>query len=239
MFSDDHRFDASTRRKKDSHKEEVLAEFLDKYFYPKVSKRVIRTLNERDPQLKGIDTMFDYNGFNYVCDEKGATSERYYNKNLPNYRELRSYCLECYQLPKLSDEFIHGWFLNPSKETNSYLFVWITDAKGGLWKGYNDIYEVDCVLVRDSKIKSFLEKIHHLTREDIEEVCEELKTTDLTYTYKNNIKFNKLYKYAECPINMQVYKEDFIDISDLAVNIIAKDNKLKYTEYKRGVRYNI
>lgn len=74
----------SILRDGDERGEKIVSEFLDKHFY--IECEDFHRVVDKVQQIKGVDTTFVKNGFQYVCDEKAAL--KYVNKNLQTFLML-------------------------------------------------------------------------------------------------------------------------------------------------------
>ena len=166
-------------------------------------------VNDRDRQVAGIDTIFDFNDNHYVCDEKAAI--RYINKNLKTFAfELsflnRSGCLT------------DGWLLSDKKVNNSFLLVWIDKAKKDIIESSDDIEVAQLCLVRRDAILEHLDSlgwsIENLSRKDMEIRSDE--DCYLGDIYKDHVKFSYSWKLFEKPINVLLPRKKLVEISDFS-----------------------
>ena len=95
----------STLRKSDENGERIVANFLDKKFYEKHTTNFER-VNRKEEQIKGIDTIFKYDGETFLCDEKAAIQ---YRNN-----DLQTFSLELSFLNRRND-INNGWLLDTNK----------------------------------------------------------------------------------------------------------------------------
>ena len=72
-----------SHRKRDSHVEKQVGDFLDCYFYPKIVKDFIR-YTDKDNQLIGMDVCFSIDNYKkLIVDEKAAS--HYINQDIPTF----------------------------------------------------------------------------------------------------------------------------------------------------------
>lgn len=137
------------KEKQDIQGESAVHDFLKKHFYNEVKNLI--EVNEKNTQLKGIDTIFEYNGFEYKCDEKAALDFTNEQKG----RKLNTFCLELSFLSR-SDYRMEGWFVNESLENNSYLFVWVDKSDENVIHNASEIREAEIALVLKQDIYDYL-----------------------------------------------------------------------------------
>lgn len=198
----------SPLRKQDEEMTDIVNGFLDEMFYARKCENFER-VNDRERQVVGIDTIFDFNGNHYACDEKAAI--RYINKNLKTFAfELsflnRSGCLT------------DGWLLSDKKVNNSFLLVWIDKAKKDIIESSDDIEVAQLCLVRRDAILEHLDSlgwsIENLSRKDMEiRSGEDCCLGDI---YKDHVKFSYSRKLFEKPINVLLPREKLVEISDFS-----------------------
>lgn len=103
----------SILRDGDERGEKIVSEFLDKHFY--IECEDFHRVVDKVQQIKGVDTTFVKNGFQYVCDEKAAL--KYVNKNLQTFSMELSFF-------NAADNISIGWLLDSNKINNSFLPVY-------------------------------------------------------------------------------------------------------------------
>lgn len=94
----------SILRDGDERGEKIVSEFLDKHFY--IECEDFHRVVDKVQQIKGVDTTFVKNGFQYVCDEKAAL--KYVNKNLQTFSMELSFF-------NAADNISIGWLLDSNK----------------------------------------------------------------------------------------------------------------------------
>jgi len=137
------------KEKQDIQGESAVHDFLKKHFYTDVKNLI--EVNEKNTQLKGIDTIFEYNGFEYKCDEKAALDFTNEQKG----RKLNTFCLELSFLSR-RDYRMDGWFVNERLENNSYLFVWVDKSDENVIHNASEIREAEIALVLKQDIYDYL-----------------------------------------------------------------------------------
>lgn len=138
----------STLRKSDENGERIVANFLDEKFYEKHTTNFER-VNRKEEQIKGIDTIFKYNGETFLCDEKAAI--QYRNK------DLQTFSLELSFLNRRND-INNGWLLDTNKINDSFLFCWLNKTKEP-FNSKEDIEELEIALVSRNRILDYLEEL--------------------------------------------------------------------------------
>ena len=203
---------ASERRKIDENNERIVAEFLKKEFYDKYTTNY-RHCDTKSEQVSGIDTIFDIGDKHYECDEKAATS--YINKGLNTFILELSF-LDRYERRRT------GWFLDSTKINNSYLFVWIDNAKNDILESVDDILDCEIALVKKDAIWNYFNSIG-LTNEMIENKVDEILTYDNFNNRLKGVKFCYSDRLFEKPINIILKRSEYIAISDFHVRITIED----------------
>ena len=140
-------------RQQDMAAESVIAEYLDRYFYPTIMPLVQCSWSrarEKDLQLKGVDVQVMLpNGCIVNIDEKAQVD--YLKDPLPTF--------------VLELEFIDaknghrkGWFLDDGLSTGVYLFVWPRADVDKSCLAIEDIKFCECMMVPKAKIQLALEE---------------------------------------------------------------------------------
>ncbi len=131
----------------DLGQEKILAEYLDK-IYAKKELDFKRT-NDLDLQLQGIDIIINFNGKEYLIDEKAQL--HYLNADLPTFT---------FELSYLKNGILKdGWLFDPSKKTHYYFLItgiFLKDDKEELAHA-DDIKNIKITSVNRNKL------IEHLT----------------------------------------------------------------------------
>lgn len=205
----------------DKKVEREVAAFLDEYLYSNAEffKEFIRT-DTRDEQLSGSDLLLstpDGKLNHSIVDEKAAID--YANK------DLKTFSLELSSKGKYGKINI-GWFLDKSKKTEYYLFVWILKADLPKIDGTDkddtnkitkdNIRKLEYALVKKSDIIKFLEE-NGWTLEKISKQNDEIRKMRgvKRYDFVNGVTFRYTARKPEKPINILLKKETYINISTL------------------------
>lgn len=123
-------------RGQDEKKSDHAHKMLERVFYvPETTG--YKGIDDKETQVKGVDSIFTYNGKTYHCDEKAPV--RWVQKN------LRTFSMELSFIDR-SNKLADGWFIKDGVETDSYLLMW-----------FDDDYEV--ALVNKSDIRDYLERL--------------------------------------------------------------------------------
>lgn len=202
-------------RIEDERKEQVVNAFLEEIFYNVETVNYVKK-TDKESQVKGIDTTFTFDGRNYLCDEKAAVN--YVNRDF----KLNTFCLELSALNKLGKEFM-GWFLDPKKENDSYIFVWLDKARSSKLVAPGDIYRAEMALVSRIKLIELLFS-RGLTEQRVYEIMKgfredknfgtEYGPHKNRYVIQNGIKFTFSPSLKEKPINLLIGREDLKSIAD-------------------------
>ena len=125
------------RRRSDETRSDHAHEMLERVFYgPKTTD--YHGIYDKETQVKGVDSIFTYNGQEYHCDEKAAV----------NYvaKGLQTFSLELSFIDR-ANKTVTGWLLKEDNATDSYIFMWFD----------KDDYEI--ALVEKPKIISYLSSL--------------------------------------------------------------------------------
>lgn len=226
-LSDDYKI----RRKKDEKGEKVIADYLDRYFYPQWVTTITRN-HDDDTQKAGKDlTVTDTKGINYVIDEKAAIC--YANK------PLKTFANEITSINTIGKEY-RGWLLSHTIN-DYYVYVWIPQCKTtGEVKSVEDIIEVDVALVKKQDLYNWFNE-KKITGSKLLKVSDELRRVtkmgiDDWWHYVSNCTNQSVntngYKYhinngtQENSVNILISKDILMNtIASYSVNI--KNGKLK------------
>jgi hypothetical protein len=198
-------------REYDEHCEQIMSQFLDKYFYNAINPTSFERVQDKERQVKGIDVVMEINDKTYSIDEKAAI--RYTNG-------LKTFALE---LSFLNRKGIlqEGWLTDERKINDYFVFVWINKIEDTLIKNISSLKDIDVALVSKNKIMEHLESIGW-TKDN-------LKTKDNKIRNENDKKFGNIntngckFSYSdrlfEKPINILLPKETYINIAEIYKNI--------------------
>lgn len=203
----------ATKREEDERKEQVVSEFLNEIFYSKDTINY-KKVSDRDSQLKGIDATFTFEGSNYICDEKAAVD--YVNRDF----KLNTFCLELSFLDRIGKER-WGWFMDPRKENDSYLFVWIDKARTSELIATRDIYRAEIALVSRARLLELIFS-RGFTEPTFFDTIKLLRDGGgIPYgphgnraVYSHGFKFTISPSLREQPVNMLISRDDLKAISD-------------------------
>lgn len=200
----------SALRKSDENGERIVANFLDEKFYEKHTTNFER-VNRKEEQVKGIDTIFKYNGETFLCDEKAAI--QYRNK------DLQTFSLELSFLNRRND-INNGWLLDSNKINDSFLFCWLNKIKEP-FNSKGDIEELEIVLVSRNQILDYLEELGW-TASNLKIKDSKIRNNEKEYLgniRKDGIKFSKSFQLVEKPINILIPKDILIKISKIHLKL--------------------
>lgn len=198
-------------REYDEHCEQIMSQFLDKYFYNAINPTSFERVQDKGRQVKGIDVVMEINGNTYSIDEKAAI--RYTNG-------LKTFALE---LSFLNRKGIlqEGWLTDERKINDYFVFVWINKIEDTLIEDISSLKDIDVALVSKNKIMEYLESIGWTK--------DKLKNKDNQIRNENDKKFGNIntngckFSYSdrlfEKPINILLPKETYINIAEIYKNI--------------------
>jgi len=179
----------------DHQQEKYVTEFVNKYFFSKLSKNVI-VVDDNDLQLSGVDMIIN----DKYYDLKAQTN--YINDPRPTF------ILELLFFSKQGEKRC-GWFMNESLKTNYYVFIWIPNARTnqyGRLTSAEDIEEAEIMIIDRQKLHDYIFSI--ISLEDMRKTVTELLHTG--ERYKNvidGVKYCYSTQLDERPICLVVSKE--------------------------------
>lgn len=189
-----------SHRKRDSHVEKQVGDFLDCYFYPKIVRDFTR-YTDKVNQLIGMDVCFSIDNYKkLIVDEKAAS--HYINQDIPTFAFELSFLLP-------SKTEVLGWFIDTSKKTEYYFLMWIK-AKSHWDITKDDIQEISATLVSRKKIMDYLESISY-DRDKLIRANDKIRSTSLEGALaksKNySVYFYSSMKLSEQPINLIIKRK--------------------------------
>lgn len=200
-----------TFRESDNATEKAVSDFLDEYFYPKITSDWKR-YTDKATQMTGVDVSFSINQLtNILVDEKCLA--HYINKNIPT----AAFEIDFYSS---SGDLIEGWLFDINKITQYYLIIWIkANRDKNITK--NDITELDCLLLSRERLLKYLNS-ENINRDIIKEISKRIRATRLE---GHHDKDNKKPYYYYLTLRLQ----------ERPLNIVIRKNKLIELAYKRFI----
>ena len=199
-------------REYDEHCEKVMCDFLDENFYSKIDYTFFERVQDRERQIKGIDTIMNINGKEYKIDEKAAI--RYTNG-------LKTFALELSFLDR-GGNVRHGWLIDEKKINDYFVFVWINKIEGTHINDITSLKDIDVALVSKEKILIYLETLGW----DVDKLLvKDEKIRDgvdkkFGNIRENGCKFSYSDRLFEKPINILLPKETYFKIAEIHKRII-------------------
>ena len=198
-------------REYDEHCEQVMSQFLDKYFYNAINPTSFERVQDKERQVKGIDVVMEINDKTFSIDEKAAI--RYTNG-------LKTFALE---LSFLNRKGIlqEGWLTDERKINDYFVFVWINKIENILIRDISSFKDVDVALVSKNKIMEHLESIGW-TKDKLKTKDNQIRNendTNFGNINTNGCKFSYSDRLFEKPINILLPKETYINIAEIYKNI--------------------
>lgn len=202
--------DYKTRRTKDEKDEKIVAQYLDKYFYPNWTMTSTRC-TDKEMQCEGLDiTVVNSKGETITIDEKAAT--RWIGRNLPTFSH------EISSIDTAGREY-DGWLLNFNSASDYLLEVWIDDAKDTKLNDYTDITDATIALVPKKNIWNYLRK-NQISSRELKAVAEEMRTINKPYRYFKNFKITVQTNCQEHSANILISRNTIVNLlSSYAVRI--------------------
>jgi len=184
--------------KRDSKREKIVGDFLDKRFYDNEFESY-RRVRSRIDQLKGVDVKGIRNGEELLVDEKAATSWA--------HREINTFAFELSFL--IGEREYKGWFNNSDNklETTHWLLAW-PRAKNEEINSINDIQNAEIFLVKCEIIRNWINKMKMKETKTLDNVVTELRNdTDINQVIWSNLRIIISRKMNEQPINILIPKD--------------------------------
>ena len=198
---------AVTLRDSDNQTERAVAQFLDRYFYPKHATSFTR-YDDIINQMNGIDVSCTIGEVqNMLIDEKCVG--QYINQGLPTFAFELSFFT-------MGGQMIEGWLFDPQKRTQYYLLIWIWATRTEDIS-VDDITTLECILMSREKLLSYL-NAEGITRLRSTEIVREIRSTT-----KGGVHYKRLdrpYYYflttrlAEQPVNLVIRKSKLKELGE-------------------------
>jgi len=221
-------------RNQDMRAEQRLGEFMDDYFYSKLTAKdggdiSFKRMSDRDSQLQGIDVCIETAGRKMIIDEKASV---YYSNAM-----IPTFAFELDSIQRGHKEPVEGWFINDSLATEYYMLIWPNvkcSQVDGKWirRDIGDIRKedftiVEAMLIEKSDIRITLEHAGYSRNHLIEYAKRFRAMNEPVVTKKEeqvieNVKIMYSSQLAEKPINLVIRKELLRDLAK-AVYLISPD----------------
>lgn len=204
----------SALRPSDELKAGIVNDFLYDNFYSKFTTNYTY-YTDKPTQISGIDTTFDYLGNHYKCDEKAAV-------NWCNVR-LQTYAFELCSINR-RDDIQLGWFLDDTKETDSYMLIWLNETDNKELRSKDEIRELDMMVIRKGRLRGYLESIGY-GKDEMLENARKLRyemTGDRIDDKERGIQFRISRQLVETPVNIRLKKDVLWGLADCYYTFIQK-----------------
>jgi len=184
---------------RDSNRESIVAEFLDKFFYSE-NFRSFERIYSRKEQLAGMDVIvISDNNKKMIIDEKAATSWA--------HREIQTFAFEISFL--LDSKEIPGWFLNGTNRYRNthWLCVWPRTNSKEI-KELSDICSAEIVLINCKKVRRWMRNMASKERKSLESIEKRLRNDKyINQIYWSGLRVMLSRNLPEQPINILIPKE--------------------------------
>ena len=191
---------------RDSNRESIVAEFLDKFFYSE-NFRSFERIYSRKEQLAGIDVIvISNNNEKMIIDEKAATSWA--------HREIQTFAFEISFL--LDSKEIPGWFLNGTNRYRNthWLCVWPRTNSKEI-KELSDICSAEIVLINCKKVRRWMRNMASKEQKSLESIEKRLRNEkNINQIYWSGLRVMISRNLPEQPINILIPKEILKIISE-------------------------
>lgn len=191
-----------SNRSIDSRGEAAISVFLDKYFYPELTKvgdiNSFRRIYEKNAQKKGIDIILDDT---IALDEK---SQIYYIN-----KPLNTFIFEISFFYKESKGYIDGWFVSENNETQVYLFLWINEARTNEVNRLvaEDFTSVEAMFIEKKRVKEYISSLGFSDAKLAEYANKMRENSTTRMDINEDCHLTLSNKLEEKPINLVVNKE--------------------------------
>lgn len=222
---------SGSKRAEDMKAEEVLGEFLDRFFYTPLQKE-----NKDFAYFRKYDIQYQYNGVDvliergkkkFFIDEKAAL---YYSNMM-----IPTFAFEIESIQKENGVPVKGWFVNNSLNTTHYVLIWpnikceITENNLCIRKSlseikYSDFTIVEAMLISKKAISDYLESFG-FTDQKLVSYAKEIRQSGKEGKVEvdnDNLYFFYSKKIAEQPINLVVKKQILFSLAQ-KVYLISQD----------------
>ncbi len=227
-------------RNQDMRAEQVLAQFMDEYFYSHLRTKegvpVIYTrIEDRDSQISGVDVCIKVGDREILIDEKAAL---YYSNAM-----IPTFVFELDSIQKGHTKPVEGWFINDELKTEYYMLIWpnVKCYRSDIGKQWirkdldtlhkDDFTIVEAMLVKKSNLRNALEKQGY-GRSHLIEYAKRFRNMYEKSNQKeeeqliDNIKISLSGQLAEKPVNLVIRKELLKGLAK-AIYLISADGYAK------------
>jgi hypothetical protein len=184
--------------KDDLNKESIVASFLDKYLYPKISVSSQRITLIAD-QMRGKDVEATFSDLGaIIIDEKAQLN--YVNRPLPTFAMEVSYKKNTFRK--------EGWLFDKNKVTEYYMLIWVRTTEK-FYTLQEDILDLECYLIKRQDIIDFL-NTKDITSETIDSDISKILSQEggkQTHKASHDAYFFFTKFLAEQPINIVIRKQ--------------------------------
>ncbi len=200
-------------RERDMIVERSLSEFLDRNFYRQPLFSKCTRTDEKAQQMLGSDIIIsipELGIYDAIVDEKAQLAAKYINEPLPTFSLELDFRTQ-------NREVVNGWFVDRTKTTTHYLFMWINKALDKYEPKASDFQEVEYVLINRQKLENYF-ALHGLTLERLISKAKDIRINNVAGQIDRHRDKPYWFYYSdnlfEAPINLIVKKELYIILAD-------------------------
>lgn len=202
----------------DYKSEQIVGNFLDKYFYPQSPFNLIERVSDIELQYKGIDVLAEFKNKVLKIDEKAVIGKRY-----KKITDLKTFSMELSFLnPNYSIK--KGWFFSKEKETSHYLFCWLDRVRDKDYiEDVSDIYFIEVMLIDRMKLLKYINNEYGLSPNDLLLKSEDMRRNNISLIKLKGL--TRIYMSAhlpEEPVNLLIDKKELKNLS--TIHQIVKPN---------------
>lgn len=210
-----------SRRNYVENGEHIVADYLDKNFYPLWSTSVTRIPHDDPRQIAGLDLTVQCDGVEYTIDEKASV--RWIGKHLNSFsQEISSVNAQGYEYD--------GWLLDFNSVSDWLLEVFIDEAKNDATTitGPDDITDCTAVLIRKTDLWCWL-KEHDISSTKLRNIAAEMRRDNTESRWHNGYKIVLNHKIREKVANILIPRDELIsEIATMAIRLHENEiEKLK------------
>lgn len=202
-------------REYDEQCEKIIAQILDKYFYPELKNiQTWERISTKELQVKGTDVVFSRDDGIHFIDEKAAVK----------YLNLETFALELSFLNK-SGKLCVGWFLDKRKINDYFVFVWINQLNHEKIIDISSVKEIDVALVKKDDIIDYLVSLGWTLEKlglKMQQIREQ-SNVNMGNIKQYGCKFAFSQQLIEKPINILLPKQKYIELAEFYKHIIINE----------------
>lgn len=203
---------------RDLNAEQVLGQYLDKYYYPRRNFTDFERIKDANRQYQGIDTIVTLNNNQLLIDEKGLMS-------IP--KPISTFALELNYLNPAGNRTM-GWLYDEHKLSTHYLLCWIKRNDIPIENvKLIDIHYVIAMLVSRELLQNYLFNTYGINTNSISTKVNEILENNKSKRLENlsntsNSRYHFSNHLPEQPINIVMTKDELIQSGAVESHFLVK-----------------